>query len=260
MSLPELSDSSISREEAINQIISSIAMEELSLSCIINAEGEKLQYVLGTLAGSTGPSATIDKVLEINESIRNVLQEALENQLVLRSKLQDALSSAVLTGPAGPTGPTGSVDISGIQVSLVNSGDDEIIDGARIIFDTVTQRVGDAISYDDSTGPDRGTFTLSRNGVYMVNWWIAADGTEHELGTNYSLDVSTATDTIHYEASSPLVTSQVAGTALIVLNERNPAPATVALTNQSNNTITLEDVFAQGSISIVTIPDTQNGG
>ena len=30
-----------------NEIISSIAAEELSLSHILNAEGEKLQYVLG---------------------------------------------------------------------------------------------------------------------------------------------------------------------------------------------------------------------
>jgi len=107
MSLPELADSSITREEAINQVISSIAMEELSLSHVINTEGEKLQYVLGTLAGATGPSATIEKVLEINESIHTVLRDALDHQMVLRGKLQDALASAVLTGPTGPTGSTG---------------------------------------------------------------------------------------------------------------------------------------------------------
>jgi len=104
MSLPDFLDASISRADAINQVISSIAMEELGLSHIINAEGEKLQYFLGTLAGTNGAEATIGEVLEINQSIHMVLQDTLDNQTLLRNKLQDVLSSAVLTGPMGPTG------------------------------------------------------------------------------------------------------------------------------------------------------------
>ena len=42
----------------VNQILSSIAMEELGMSHILNAEGEKLQYILGTLPGLSGPAAT----------------------------------------------------------------------------------------------------------------------------------------------------------------------------------------------------------
>ncbi|NLZ45753.1 MAG: hypothetical protein GX896_03580, partial [Clostridiales bacterium] len=59
----------ITRDDAVNQILSSIAMEELGLSHIINAEGEKLQYILGTLEGVTGPGATIQDLLDTNESI-----------------------------------------------------------------------------------------------------------------------------------------------------------------------------------------------
>ena len=45
MSLPSFPniDPPIQREDAVNQILSSIAMEELGLSHILNAEGEKLQ-------------------------------------------------------------------------------------------------------------------------------------------------------------------------------------------------------------------------
>ena len=114
MSLPEFPTISppLSRGDAINQIISSIAMEELGLSHIINAEGEKLQYVLGTIPGVSGPGATIEDVLKVNESVRAVLQNATESQTLLRSKLQQALTSGVLTGPTGPIGPMGPATIS----------------------------------------------------------------------------------------------------------------------------------------------------
>ena len=51
MSMPSFPniDPPIQREDAVNQILSSIAMEELGLSHILNAEGEKLQYILGTI-------------------------------------------------------------------------------------------------------------------------------------------------------------------------------------------------------------------
>ncbi|WP_242071583.1 hypothetical protein [Bacillus thuringiensis] len=50
MSLPNLPDItpdiSVTRQEAINLLLSSIAMEEIGLSHILNAEGEKLQHFL----------------------------------------------------------------------------------------------------------------------------------------------------------------------------------------------------------------------
>ena len=53
MSMPTFPqiDPPLTREGSLNEIIASIAAEELSLSHILNAEGEKLQYVLGTLPG-----------------------------------------------------------------------------------------------------------------------------------------------------------------------------------------------------------------
>lgn len=108
MSQPSFPDNpGITRDDAVNQILSSIAMEELGLSHVINAEGEKLQYILGTLPGITGPEATIDDLLNANESIQNLLQNASYNQLLLRSKMQQALSASEMRGATGPTGPQG---------------------------------------------------------------------------------------------------------------------------------------------------------
>ncbi len=97
----------MTREDAINQIISSVAMEELGLSHILNAEGEKLQFVLGTLEGSSGLNPTLEELLKINESVQRTLSTAMQNQMFLQNKMTSALNAPVMEGPAGPAGPTG---------------------------------------------------------------------------------------------------------------------------------------------------------
>ncbi|WP_297637647.1 hypothetical protein [uncultured Clostridium sp.] len=101
MSLPKIPDMNpnvtVDRSDAVNLILFSIGMEEIGLSHIINAEGEKIQYVLGTLTDGDGnaiaPPAgvTIDKVLEVNKSVSGSLKDVLRNQLMLQLKLEDAM-------------------------------------------------------------------------------------------------------------------------------------------------------------------------
>ena len=115
MSLPSFPnvDPPIQREDAVNQILSSIAMEELGMSHILNAEGEKLQYILGTLPGLSGPAATVKDVLDANGSVKALLETTAQNQLLLKSKMQCALDTTPAQGPAGPTGAAGPTGPAG---------------------------------------------------------------------------------------------------------------------------------------------------
>ena len=110
MSLPDFPniDPPIERGDAINMILSSIAMEELGLSHILNAEGEKLQFILGTIPGLTGGSPTIEEVLNANESVHDVLDSAVQNHLLLNAKMFSALSAPVIPGTTGATGAIGA--------------------------------------------------------------------------------------------------------------------------------------------------------
>ncbi|UHA75150.1 collagen-like protein [Paenibacillus sp. 481] len=98
---------SVTRDDAITLLLSSIALEELGLSHILNAEGEKLQYVLGTLPGVTSPPATFSDLLTMNESVRNTIRELTKKEYLLDSKLSSILNTPISIGPTGPPGPTG---------------------------------------------------------------------------------------------------------------------------------------------------------
>ena len=109
MSMPTFPqiDPPLTREGSLNEIIASIAAEELSLSHILNAEGEKLQYVLGTLPG-LGEAATLTEVMQINQSVQDTMSNIMEQQMLLSGKLSAAMTAPVLPGPAGPAGATGA--------------------------------------------------------------------------------------------------------------------------------------------------------
>ena len=105
MSMPTFpkNDPPLTREGSLNEIISSIAAEELSLSHLLNVEGEKLQYVLGTLPG-LDEAAALEEVLQVNQSVKDTLSSVMEQQMALSAKLSAALKAPTAPGPAGPTG------------------------------------------------------------------------------------------------------------------------------------------------------------
>ncbi len=109
MSMPAFpkNDPPLTREGSLNEIISSIAAEELSLSHILNAEGEKLQYAIGTLPG-LDEAASVDEVMKVNRSVQDTLSGVMAQQAVLAAKLSAAMRTPILPGPTGPTGPAGA--------------------------------------------------------------------------------------------------------------------------------------------------------
>ena len=95
MSIPKFQDSaSIPPRAAIAQVVSSIAMQELALSHILNAEGEKLQYVLGTLgSGSLVHSPTLPQLSETSGSVKSAISAVNMSQMFLMGELSEALSA-----------------------------------------------------------------------------------------------------------------------------------------------------------------------
>ena len=97
MSMPSIPDLnpqvSIDRDDALNVILSSIGMEELSMAHIINAEAEKIQFALGTLDTAT-EAATLEEILEVNKSSNKMLRDVIKNQMLIGMKMEDVVSLA----------------------------------------------------------------------------------------------------------------------------------------------------------------------
>ncbi|SFI80438.1 hypothetical protein SAMN04488574_104295 [Bacillus sp. 71mf] len=99
---------SISTAQTIPLLLSSIALEELALAHIINAEAEKLQFVLGTLPpGRTtlSPSVvTISNLLTVNSSVQRTLRDVIKKEMLLEFKFENVLALlATITPPPSPT-------------------------------------------------------------------------------------------------------------------------------------------------------------
>jgi hypothetical protein len=93
MSMPSFPEPNpcLTKDQSLHMILASIAMEEVALSHILNAEGEKIQYALGTLPGSAG--LDIDDVLAANQSAKEVISKVIDMQIVLKDKMKNAIDS-----------------------------------------------------------------------------------------------------------------------------------------------------------------------
>ena len=90
MSMPNLPDVQIDREDSLNTILASIGMEELSLAHLLNAEGEKIQIALGTLREGDSPF-DVEDIYRINESARKMVRDTMMTQILLALKLESVV-------------------------------------------------------------------------------------------------------------------------------------------------------------------------
>ncbi len=98
MSMPAFPESSaiLNHDEAVNAVLTSIAMEETALSHIINAEGEKIQYAIENAkklesASGSKPGSDIRMILDVNDSVTAMLEQITDLQFILLNKLNKTL-------------------------------------------------------------------------------------------------------------------------------------------------------------------------
>lgn len=86
MSMPSIEIQEIELENAINNIIASIALEEAGLAHILNAEGEKIEKALEM--AEEDPSITIEQLKELNDSVAALTKAAAALETAMADKLE----------------------------------------------------------------------------------------------------------------------------------------------------------------------------
>ena len=81
MGMPVITPSTTTREQAITDIIESVALEETALSHILNAEGEKIQKMVAM------PDITPEMLLATNKSVESMVNAVSRLEMILHSKL-----------------------------------------------------------------------------------------------------------------------------------------------------------------------------
>ena len=82
MGMPVITPGESTRSQAITDIIESVALQETALSHIINAEGEKMQAIIGM------EDISSDELLEPNNSVQTMITAILRLEIIIQSKLE----------------------------------------------------------------------------------------------------------------------------------------------------------------------------
>ena len=89
MGMPVITPGEGTREQAITDIIESVALQEAALAHILNAEGEKMQAIIAM------PDVTAEQLMQLNQSVTKMINTVTRLEMVLQAKLE--LFSADLT-------------------------------------------------------------------------------------------------------------------------------------------------------------------
>jgi hypothetical protein len=85
--IPDINpDINIKLEDALNLLLTSIALEEISLSKLMNAETKKILFVLDECKLK---DATIQDALDINKSVNQTIKNMIKLQMLLQFKLEN---------------------------------------------------------------------------------------------------------------------------------------------------------------------------
>ena len=93
MSMPTIPDIrpkiEISLDETIRLLLASIALEELSLAHVMNAEAEKIQEALKNGCGNK--MHDVNDLLSIDKSVERVLRDVIKKEILLEFKFENIL-------------------------------------------------------------------------------------------------------------------------------------------------------------------------
>jgi len=81
MGMPVITPGTGTRDQAITDLIQSVALQETALSHMLNAEGEKMQAIIAM------PDVTQEQLMDMNASVYKLVNSVTHLEMILQSKL-----------------------------------------------------------------------------------------------------------------------------------------------------------------------------
>ena len=96
------------KEKCITKILASVALEEMGLASILGFEANQMRYAMGSLPNNNpvGEAPSIEELLMMNESVKQVLDNMALNQLLLRNQVASPTGCCCGGTTGGAMGPT----------------------------------------------------------------------------------------------------------------------------------------------------------
>ncbi|MFF2448924.1 hypothetical protein ACFVSW_17725, partial [Neobacillus sp. NPDC058068] len=89
---------SISLGQTVPLLLSSVAIEELALAHLLNAEAEKLQFIIGTLTPTrttfTPATVSLATLLSADTNVQRTLRDVIKKEMLLEFKFEHTLDLA----------------------------------------------------------------------------------------------------------------------------------------------------------------------
>lgn len=82
MGMPTINSGNGTRNQAVTDMVTTVALEQAALSHILNAEGEKIQKVVAN------SDTSVDDLLAVNKSVKSMVNTITRLQMVLQGKLE----------------------------------------------------------------------------------------------------------------------------------------------------------------------------
>ena len=82
MGMPVITPGTGTRDQAITDLIQSVALQETALSHMMNAEGEKMQAIIAL------SDVTQEQLMELNDSVTKFLNAVTRLEMMFQSKLE----------------------------------------------------------------------------------------------------------------------------------------------------------------------------
>ena len=104
LNIPDIKpDINITLEDSVNLLLTSIAEEEISLSKLMNAEKDKILYILDKYKNN---AADVGDILAVNSSVDKTIIDLIKMQMLLQFKLENVKELMPPDKPCPPCCPT----------------------------------------------------------------------------------------------------------------------------------------------------------